>query len=301
MLKKKMDIEILWKKLWKEELPKNSYQCVVQKLPTFLHHHYNKCTQSQVYGELSKRVKKDDSLAMIQMDFAENYSTMWQDEVQSTHWTKKQITLLTSVYWNGEVTKSNVVVSDDLTHTKSTIASFLDALATKLLSKNVRTLHVWTDWPSSLFKNRFIVAILPWLAKKFDIDIHWHYFATSHGKGCVDGIGGTVKRMVAEKVCQRRSIVRDAKSSFDCTKILKSETGFFLITLEQISNFVKDEKINDIFDFAPDVKGFTCIHHVSVIDGVIATSMHSLNVIGDTADRDSSHYETTNSHRFEKS
>ena len=301
-------------KVMKRGTPEELYQCVVQKLPTFLHHHYIKRTQSQVYVELSKRVKKDDSLAMIQMDFAGNYSTMWQDEVQSAHWTKKQVTLLTSVYWNGEVTKSNVVVSDDLTHTKSSIVTFLDALATKLLSKNVHTLHVWTDGPSSQFKNRFIVAILPWLAKKFDIDIHWHYFATSHGKGCVDGIGGMVKRMVAEKVRQRRSIVRDAKSFFDCTKILKSETGFFLITLEQISNFVKDEKINDIFDSAPDVKGIKRIHHVSVIDGVVATSMHSLNLIGDTADTtgdvigdtadttgDSSRNETTNSQRFEKS
>ena len=53
------------------------------------------------------------------------------------------------------------------------------------------------------------------------IKLHWHFFATSHGKGVVDGIGGVVKRLVwsailAGAVC---------RSSADFIKIAKSKTN----------------------------------------------------------------------------
>ena len=172
-------------KVSKRGLPVELYECVVLMLPSFLLHHYIKRCQSKAYNELrEKRVQCDDSLAMLQIDFAENYSTIWQDEIQSAHWKKKQVTLLTSVYWSGYKTTSSVVVSDDLTHTKNSVITFVDTLLSKLLSSKVKLLHIWSDGPSSQFKNKFVAASLPWLAKRHSIDIQWHYFATSHGKGC---------------------------------------------------------------------------------------------------------------------
>ena len=35
-----------------------------------------------------EQVETSDSTAVLQIDFAENYSTFWQDEVQSAHWQK---------------------------------------------------------------------------------------------------------------------------------------------------------------------------------------------------------------------
>ena len=37
----------------------------------------------------------------------------------------------------------------------------------------------------------------------FGIDAEWHFFATSHGKGPCDGLGGTVKRLAAKASLQR--------------------------------------------------------------------------------------------------
>jgi len=31
----------------------------------------------------------------------------------------------------------------------------------------------------------------------FGMDAEWHFFATSHGKGPCDGLGGTIKRLAA--------------------------------------------------------------------------------------------------------
>ena len=55
------------------------------------------------------------------------------------------------------------------------------------------------------------------MANDRNIDLSWHFFATSHGNGVVDGIGGTVKRLVwsgilAGEVC---------RSAEDFVKIVK--------------------------------------------------------------------------------
>jgi len=36
----------------------------------------------------------------------------------------------------------------------------------------------------------------------FGVDAEWHFFATSHGKGPCDGLGGTVKRLAARASLQ---------------------------------------------------------------------------------------------------
>ena len=35
----------------------------------------------------------------VQIDFAENYAVKEQDEIQSAHWSNKQITVVTGVVW----------------------------------------------------------------------------------------------------------------------------------------------------------------------------------------------------------
>ena len=36
----------------------------------------------------------------------------------------------------------------------------------------------------------------------FNLHAEWHFFATSHGKGPCDGIGGTIKRLARRKSLQ---------------------------------------------------------------------------------------------------
>ena len=37
--------------------------------------------------------------------------------------------------------------------------------------------------------------------------MHWNFFASGHGKGAVDGVGGSIKRSVWREVQGRRSYV----------------------------------------------------------------------------------------------
>ena len=43
----------------------------------------------------------------------------------------------------------------------------------------------------------------------------WSFFATAHGKGPVDGVGGTVKRAVSRRVLQQMALVNTAQEFAD--------------------------------------------------------------------------------------
>ena len=69
---------------------------------------------------------------------------------------------------------------------------------------NVEEVHIFSDGPSSQFKDKYMVQLLYTFHKNLGARILWHYFANPHGKGVVDGVGGTVKRTVWNAVSTRK-------------------------------------------------------------------------------------------------
>ena len=121
--------EASWKK-WEEvkgRIIKNAktgqvgdlYHYLCEIVSPFLTHSFVKRKQAESY-EIDKvhALSEDSTSIMLQVDFAENYTCLAQDEVQSAHWHQKQITLFTSVSWFQGQTQSAVVISDNLTHDK---------------------------------------------------------------------------------------------------------------------------------------------------------------------------------------
>src|SRR5258705_10626136 len=53
------------------------------------------------------------------------------------------------------------------------------------------------------YKNRFNFINICHHSFDFNLDCEWNFFATSHGKGPCDGVGGTVKRTTAKASLQR--------------------------------------------------------------------------------------------------
>ena len=61
---------------------------------------------------------------------------------------------------------------------------------------DVNTIKFSSDGAASQFKNRFLPQHLITMMEQTGIEFEWSYFASFHGKGVVDGIGGTLKRLV---------------------------------------------------------------------------------------------------------
>ena len=82
----------------------------------------------------------------------------------------------------------------------------------------INKVNVFSDGASSQFKQRYLFSNLYIWQQKFHIDISWNFYATSHGKGVVDGLGGTVKRAVWRHVRSCRAHVTNASLFYDVAK-----------------------------------------------------------------------------------
>ena len=118
-------------KMVKEGTSNNLFSHICAILPVSLQHCFTKRTQAESYQKEKEAVGGDDfdeSFAMLQVDFSENYTCMFQDEIQSAHWKQDQVSLLTAAVWFDGELHPKVIASDNLDHGKDTIITYIDHL-----------------------------------------------------------------------------------------------------------------------------------------------------------------------------
>ncbi len=130
--------------------------------PSFARHHFIK-QRSAAFSQHLKAVASPSNI-VLQIDFAENFTCKFQDEIQSAHWKQKQVTVFTACLWNGsEKPLSYVVVSDNHEkHDKYAVVAYIVQVLRcyQLDSGAIIELNVVSDGPSSQMKNRYIFSIL---------------------------------------------------------------------------------------------------------------------------------------------
>ena len=110
----------VWKQTESEQLPKvvedgttaDIFEHVKTLLPQFLEHCFVKRAQSEQYQIERNCIAEPSNKAeaLIQLNFSKNYTWMFQDEVQSVHWSKKEVSLLTAAIWFHAKLHSTVLV-----------------------------------------------------------------------------------------------------------------------------------------------------------------------------------------------
>ena len=181
-----------------------------EKLVALRSHSFVASQQSQFHESCKQLLEPGE--VVVSADFSENYAFILQDAAQGFHWNNNQATIHPFVAYHREssndsiVHHSFVVISDCLHH--DTIAVYL--FQKKLIEFLVKTLgHLpkrilyFSDGAASQYKNRKNFLNLCHHLSDFGIPAEWHFFATSHGKGACDGLGGTVKRLAARASLQR--------------------------------------------------------------------------------------------------
>ena len=253
------------KKVHAEGTVEDALFVLQNKIPEFLEHVFIKRQQSRFFENRLSSLKPNE--AVVQVDFAENYTCYHQDEVQSAHWNHQQVTVFPVVIWskkansNETICESHAIVSDDRRHDKRSITVFMGRVLNGIIKEAnpaVARVDVFSDGPSSQFKNKFVASFLSGLKARTGLNVKWHYFATSHGKGAVDGIGGTVKRSVWTLVSTRKVSVVDNAEDF--AKAAREHgnlsTKIIFISEKQINS----EYSKSTFDTAPTVPGISKAH-----------------------------------------
>ena len=263
---------------------KDLYAHIASMSTKFLYHCRIKRQQIKSYlSDKELASDKDSKIAVLQMDFAENYLCRAQDEVQPAHWNHNQVTLFTTVSWLKGKIVSHVVVSDFMKHSKTSVTIFLDEIL-EHFPPNIEELRIWTDGATSQFKNKFMMEGMKMLSIKHNIPLSWNFSATGHGKGPVDGIGGCLKRMAMEKVKTRQCSINNAKEF--CQAVEGSGVGVTYVPTEYIYAQEESLCLKHTFSTAKSIKGISGYHFMRYDEEMMLVAKAYSMESSDSANKD---------------
>ena len=237
---------------------------LVEKIDTLTSHSYIAKCQSKYLQRRKEEVGLDTVIAIG--DFAENYTFVVQDEVQSFHWSKQYCTLHPVVLYYKEDDKlqhrSFCFLSDDLEHDTCFVHEIQGKVTCYIRQDlpDVDNVEYFSDGCAGQYKNYENFLNLCLHEEDFNLKANWTFFVTSHGKSRCDGIGGTIKRLTARESLQRpfSDQILDVPSMFKfCEENIKNIT-FVFISKERMET-ARDE-LNERFALGRTVPGTKSYH-----------------------------------------
>ncbi|CAF1680576.1 unnamed protein product [Rotaria sp. Silwood1] len=122
----------------KKEFSGTVFHCMKQlqqKTPQYLCHVFIKRKQSNYFEDIKETV--NDDTVVCQVDYAENFTLQNQDQIQSAHWSKKQVSIFTAYAWmggSGGQGYSFGLVSNQKKHNKYTVITCLEILVQEIIT-----------------------------------------------------------------------------------------------------------------------------------------------------------------------
>ncbi|KAL3875659.1 hypothetical protein ACJMK2_033589 [Sinanodonta woodiana] len=212
------------------------------------------------------------------MDFAENYICGFAEEIQSAYFDKNAVTLHPVVIYTKDKEdevkvkhKLLVVVSDELSHTSSTVFAIMKHVVKKVKAvlQNVEMAHYMTDSPMSQYRNKQIFYIVAHHDSIFPgIKAFWLYFEAGHGKGPRDGVGGTAKRL-ADMAVKRHSAIIHALKYILVPKSQCTEANEELSNLvgKQVKGTIQVHAVIPLGEGSIAVRNTSCFCDKCFVDG----------------------------------
>ncbi len=138
----------------------------------------------------------------------------------------------------------------------------------KIKHPAMKEIHIFSDGAASPFKNKFIWCFMSTTFKELfpTLRVQWHFFATSHGKGAVDGVGATVKHAVnTDVLCRQAVLVTDAASFVASARKSCPNINIKLITSNEITDLIQHHKLNERWAITSAVQGTQSVHHMEPV------------------------------------
>ena len=180
--------------------------------------------------------------------------------------------MYTVMIWHRNNIVSKVIVSDSKEHEKRAIAAYcsvvLELIKDSKLS-TVKAVNIWTDGQSSQFKNKYIFNLLLKLSSTYGLRVCWNYFATSHGKGPVDALGGNVERLAHRQMLSRQTVIVDAVFFGDAVRRANSNILIYCMPEEEISTRCRGLCVDEMWKVTIAVRGTMNMHFVNVVGSAI--------------------------------
>lgn len=185
---------------------------IAKDLETFTGHLFRSDYQHKVQKQLMSNIPLDH--AVVVMDFSQNISLEQQDEIESAHWTTRQVTLhpIFIVRHAPQSTdkvpvlmkESLIVLSDSLDHTADSVFVFTKQLI-KHINNNpgpspLKVLHRFSDNCAVQYKSKLSFGHISQIEDEHDIKVYYHFTESGHGKGPSDGLGAAIKAKLQKMI-----------------------------------------------------------------------------------------------------
>ena len=230
-------------------------------MKVFKKHWFTMCRQFAAFRENKANIKEDE--CVVHVDFSENFNCKYHSEVQAVHFgaSHSQASLHTVIVYTAlEDPLCLCTISEDLTHGPVGIWAHLSPVLDCIKKEypQVKHLTFWSDGPSSQYKQKGNFYRLS--TDPFDHGFHtisWNYFESCHGKGAVDGVGATIKRMANDAVRHGMDIETPHKL-FDVMKQSSTSVRLMYIDNDQftLSKSRTPEKV-------PVIQGTRSLHQIN--------------------------------------
>ncbi len=227
------------------------------RVPAFLDHQFIKLNQAKTASQhIHQSLLPNSEEAVICCDFAEKFKCVTQNATQSAHYGETPISIFTIAQYHKKM-EAKAIASDHEKQTKDCVLAYMDLLLSKLPS-SVKKVNVWSDNASSQFKNQFIMNSMKYFENRYSLKLCWNFYAAMHGKSVVDGIGGTVKRYVKDRIRSQDIIVR---SAHDFAKIAE-DCNIEVIPMTTSDISARNKKIGfaEIVNSSKNIKGIKAAH-----------------------------------------
>ena len=136
------------------------------------------------------------------------------------------------------------------------------------IGKRPKNIFYFSDGAAAQYKNFKNFFNIAFHFQDFGVEAEWHFFATSHGKGPCDGIGGTLKRS-AKKASLQATLIETPEQLY---QYLKGHTISTFVEYFDKNEWLQEElALNKRFSNARTVPGTRQMHSVcpSVREGWI--------------------------------
>ena len=204
---------------------------------------------------------------LMHVDYSENYVNVQQGEIQSAYFGHITFSIFTVCCYirseDGKLANENVtVVSEASDHSRIAAFTCINKVLAFMREKydlpSGITLHVWRDGCSAQFRSRFVFPLL------YDMDrsikLQWYYNERHHGKGPMDGVGGTLKNLVYRDVMPSKCYISNAEEfSNYANKVVNGITSIYLpegAQLTEPEDIDDSPKIQEILSIHKLVRGF---------------------------------------------
>lgn len=175
-------------------------------------------------------------------------------------------------------------VNHDATGVHLYITKMINFFKNRFGAKSIKKIYYFSDGAKSQYKNRYNISNLMNHKKDFKIEAEWHFFATSHGKGPGDGIGGCVKKQAYRASLQNRNNLNITTTE----KLYEWATKFFkkiFFDFTSLSEYEKHKKkLQTRFSKAKKITGTRQYHSYRVLNSttiqcqIFSKQIESVNI-----------------------